>query len=142
MFFLFRKSIMAKYFHHWLFTLLIVVFCQIYINEIVFLSIDIRNTFLAETDQLNLPNTTPIFNDFETRYIRFTNYYSPLMALVCFTLFTDLSLLSMSRKPCKVTFGHGLMLTSFVILIYSISGTQIYLRDYQDKTFLAMAFKI
>lgn len=47
MYFLFRKSIMAKYFHHWLFVLAIITFNQIALNEIIFDMIDIRAVYLG-----------------------------------------------------------------------------------------------
>lgn len=59
---------MAKYFHHWLFTLLIVIFCQFYINEIVFLMIDIWRVYIPEASNPLVPNTTPLFNDVYARF--------------------------------------------------------------------------
>lgn len=64
------------------------------------------------------------------------------MSLVSFTLFTDLALLSMSRKPCKIKCGHALMLISFVIMVYSVTGIQIWLKDYNDRTYQLQGLKI
>lgn len=64
------------------------------------------------------------------------------MVLVSFTLFTDLALLSMSRKPCKITFGHALMLCSFIVLNYSIWSMQKYLRSFNNTTFAAPSLRI
>ncbi len=57
------------------------------------------------------------------------------MIISSLTVFVDLGLLWMSRKPCALNFGHFLMITYFITLNYGVWGMFNFLQDFLDRDY-------
>lgn len=136
MFFVFRRSIMAKYFHHWLLFLVVIISGQYFINATTFSIIEFGAKLFREYRVNPLIPESIVLGRKAFALFEITIQVTGLaMFILTISVFTDWALIWVANKKCQINFGHILLLVSFGCYAYSGLGMTNFISELNSRNY-------